>query len=55
VRSCGRLGLILPSGLATDHGSAGLRRALLDSVQVERLLGFTNRDRIYAIHRDVRI
>ena len=54
LRPGGRLGIILPSGLATDHGSGPLRRALLDSVHVDRLLGFTNRDVIFPIHRDVR-
>jgi hypothetical protein len=50
----GRVGLILPSGLATDHGSAPLRRALLDSLEIERLFGFSNRDGIFPIHRDMR-
>jgi hypothetical protein len=50
----GRVGLILPSGLATDHGSAPLRRALLHSVAVDRLFGFSNRDAIFPIHRDMR-
>ncbi len=54
LRPGGRLGLILPSGLATDHGSAPLRRSLLDSVRVDRLFGFSNRERIFPIHRDVR-
>jgi hypothetical protein len=50
----GRLGMILPAGLATDHGSAALRRALLDSLRVDRLFGFTNRAGIFPIHRDMR-
>jgi hypothetical protein len=50
----GRIGLIVPSGLATDHGSAPLRRALFDATRIERLYGFTNRDAIFPIHRDVR-
>lgn len=54
LRPGGRLGLILPSGLATDHGSASLRRGLFDSLQIDRLFGFTNRDAIFPIHRDVR-
>jgi hypothetical protein len=54
LRPGGRLGLILPSGLATDHGSARLRAALCDTLEIDRLFGFTNRDGIFPIHRDVR-
>lgn len=50
----GRLALIVPAGLATDHGSGDLRRALLDGARVDRLLGFDNRMAIFPIHRDVR-
>jgi hypothetical protein len=54
TRSGGRVGLILPSGLATDQGSSSLRRTLLDSVDVDRLIGFDNRRSIFPIHRDVK-
>jgi hypothetical protein len=54
VRPEGRIGLILPSGLATDHGSAPLRRALFDEFGIERLHGFDNRRRIFPIHRDTK-
>jgi hypothetical protein len=54
VRPGGRIALILPSGLATDYGSASVRRALLDSLDVDRLIGFDNREVIFPIHRDVR-
>ncbi len=54
TRSGGRLGLILPSGLATDHGSGRLRRALFDQVAIDRVLGFDNRGAIFPIHRDVK-
>jgi hypothetical protein len=54
VKPHGRLGLLLPSGIATDHGSAPLRRALFDSCRIERLLGFSNREGIFPIHRDMR-
>ncbi len=50
----GRIGMILPSGLATDRGSTALRRALLDSVHIDRLLGFDNRRGIFPIHRDIK-
>jgi hypothetical protein len=54
LRPGGRLGLVLPSGLATDRGSSGLRRTLLDTTLVERLHGFDNRRAIFPVHRDTR-
>ncbi|MGQ0733606.1 MAG: Eco57I restriction-modification methylase domain-containing protein [Acidobacteriota bacterium] len=54
ARSGGRLGLVLPSGLATDHGSGSLRRALADGADIERVIGFDNRGSIFPIHRDVK-
>ena len=54
ARRGGRIGLILPSGIATDHGSAALRRQLLDRTAIDTWLGFDNRSRIFPIHRSVR-
>lgn len=54
LRPGGRFGLILPSGLQTDVGSADLRRALLDSCQLNTWLAFDNRTAIFPIHRSVR-
>jgi hypothetical protein len=54
LRRGGRLGLVAPSGLATDAGSSRLRRALLDRTRVDTLIGFTNRDGIFPVHRSVR-
>ena len=54
ARRDGRIGMILPSGLATDQGSATLRRTLMDTVQIDRLVGFDNREGIFPIHRDVK-
>ena len=50
----GRIGLILPSGIATDHGSAAMRRRLFDRTSIDTWLGFDNRGRIFPIHRSVR-
>ena len=41
TRRGGRLGLVLPSGLATDHGSAALRRRLLSQCCVARSSAWT--------------
>ena len=54
TRPAGRIAMIVPSGLATDHGSAPLRRELFNSVQIDRLIGFDNRHAIFPIHRDVK-
>jgi len=50
----GRIGLVLPSGLATDHGSAALRQRLLASCDVDAVVGFDNRQGVFPIHRSVR-
>jgi hypothetical protein len=54
ARNGGRIGLILPSGLATDHGSAPLRRHLFDHTAIDTWIGFDNRCRIFPIHRSMR-
>ncbi len=54
TRPAGRVGLILPSGIATDHGSAALRKHLLDRTAIDTWLGFDNRRRIFPIHRSIR-
>ena len=54
TRRGGRIGLLLPSGIATDHGSAALRRHLLDRTSIDTWLGFDNRHRIFPIHRSMR-
>ena len=54
ARHGGQIGLVLPSGLATDHGSASLRRRLLADCEVDALVGFDNHHGIFPIHRSVR-
>ena len=51
LRPAGRLGVIVPSGLYSDHGTGDLRRLFLDRCQWEWLFGFENRDKIFDIHR----
>ena len=55
ARRGGRIGLVLPSGVATDAGGAPLRRHLFERAQVDSILGLDNRAGIFAIHRSVRI
>jgi hypothetical protein len=54
LRPGGRLGLLVPAGLLTDHGAAPLRRELLQRHGLESLLVFDNRRAIFPIHRGVR-
>jgi hypothetical protein len=50
----GRIGLVLPGGLATDTGAAPLRRHLFDRAAVDTIVGLDNRAGIFPIHRSVR-
>jgi hypothetical protein len=54
VRAGGRFGLVLPSGLATDQGSAALRRRLLTRCNVDAIIGVDNHRGVFPIHRSVR-
>lgn len=54
TRPGGRLGLVLPSGLTTDHGNAALRRRLLRDCDVDALVGFDNHAAVFPIHRSLR-
>ena len=54
VRRGGRIGLVLPSGMATDSGAAPLRRFLFERADVDSLTGLDNRRGIFAIHRSIR-
>ncbi len=49
LRSGGRMGFIVPSGLYSDHGTGTLRRLFLDRCQWEWLFGFENRDGVFDI------
>jgi hypothetical protein len=54
ARTGGRIGLVLPSGLATDHGSARLRARLLGSCNLDAVVGFDNQRAVFPIHRSVK-
>ena len=53
TRQGGRIGLVLPSGLATDHGSAPLRQLLLSRCDLDALVGIDNHRGVFPIHRSV--
>jgi len=54
TRHGGRIGLVLPSGLATDQGSAPLRRRLIDECDVDALVGLDNHRGVFPIHRSAK-
>ena len=54
TRPGGRVGLVLPAGLAIDRGSAALRRMLLSRSDVDAIVGLDNRLGVFPIHRSVR-
>jgi hypothetical protein len=54
VRSGGRIGFVVPSGLVSDAGAAPLRRHLLERADVDEVTGFDNRLAIFPVHRSVR-
>nr|UXE45172.1 hypothetical protein Hi04_10k_c446_00002 [uncultured bacterium] len=53
-RGEGRVGLVLPSGIATDGGSAPLRRLLVNKTRIDALVGIDNHRGVFPIHRSVR-
>ncbi len=53
VRPGGRIGLVLPGAVLSDHASGEIRRVLLDRTAVDGIVGFDNRRGIFPIHRSV--
>jgi len=51
LRPQGRMGMIVPSGIYTDKGTAVLRTLFLDHCDWQWLFSFENRDGIFDIHR----
>jgi Eco57I restriction-modification methylase len=54
LRAGGRAGLVLPSGFATDHSCAPLRRMLIDRTSVDTFTTLENRDGVFPIHRSLK-
>ncbi len=54
TRPGGRIGLVLPSGLLIDQGSARLRRLLTARCDVDAIVGLDNHRGVFPIHRSVR-
>ena len=51
LRSGGRLGFVVPSGLYSDNGTGALRRLFIERCRWEWLFGIENREGIFPIHR----
>jgi hypothetical protein len=54
LKPAGRLGVVLPSNLATDHGAAALRRTLLWASTIDTLISVDNRGGVFPIHRGLK-
>jgi len=54
TRPGGRVGLILPWGLAVDEGASSLRAALLDRTCIDTIVGLDNAGGLFPIHRGLR-
>lgn len=54
VRAGGRFGLLVPAGLASDHGCASLRRHLLDRTSVDTWVSIENHDSLFPVHRSIK-
>ena len=54
VRRGGRVGMVLPSGFATDHGCAALRRHVFDRTSVDTIISIENREGLFPIHRGLK-
>jgi hypothetical protein len=54
LRRGGRLGAIVPWGLACDQGAARLRRRLLDAAAIDTMISFENRKAVFPIHRGLK-
>jgi hypothetical protein len=54
LRRGGRLGVIIPWGLAADRGAACLRRHFLDRTSIDTLISVENRGRLFPIHRSLK-
>jgi hypothetical protein len=54
ARTGGRVGLVVPWGMASDDGASALRRRLIGSGEVDSLVGLDNGAGLFPIHRGLR-
>ena len=51
LKPSGRMGLVVPSGLYSDYGTAPLRTVFLEQCKWEWIFGIENRNKVFPIHR----
>ena len=51
LRGRGRLGMLVPSGIYSDHGTASLRKLFIKQCRWEWLFGIENSAKLFPIHR----
>jgi hypothetical protein len=54
IRRDGRLGLVLPSGFASDHGCAALRQHVVHKTAIDSFNIVENREAVFPIHRGLK-
>lgn len=54
ARPGGRVGLLVPWGLAVDHGAAALRARLFERGHLDTIVGLDNAEGLFPIHRGLR-
>jgi hypothetical protein len=54
VRPGGRVGMVVPAGLATDTGAARLRQVFLERTAIDCLVSIENRSGVFPIHRGLK-
>jgi hypothetical protein len=54
ARTGGRIGLVVPWGLLSDHGCRPLRSLLFRKAATDAIVGFDNADAVFPIHRSLR-
>jgi hypothetical protein len=54
LRPGGRIGFVVPWGLAADHGAAGVRQGLFDRCRLDSWLALDNRRGLFPVHRSLR-
>lgn len=54
VRHGGRVGMVVPAGLLSDHGASRVRRRLFEQCNVDTCFVMDNRRALFPIHRSVK-
>ena len=55
LKTGGRFGIVMPWNFASDLGAAHLRRRLLGRTAIDTFISIDNRDRLFPIHRSIKV